>query len=155
MKGIKYTMCDNFWICLGRIADVVGILSMLISLKAVIIARNIKKQIDYSIDLHDLSDNKFEYISKIEASIKSLQEDECNTKSILYTISSINKSIDTRFSYLSEPLAQEIHGIQNFIEEIFKSYNGSITPAQQLELINRLSCIKELLRKEDRNYEQK
>lgn len=139
----------------SRLADILGIISFGFAIPTFFISRNIKKQIDFSIDLHDFSDSKSEYLHKIEGFIDSLKQDHLAQKTILLDISGLLSEIKTRFRMLTNETTTQILSIENFIEESCKSNSVHLSLDNQNVLIKNLICLKELLRKEDRTYVQK
>lgn len=142
-----------FWVCIGRLADILGILGFFASIVTILMSVSIKKKISSSIELYDYSTSKPEYISKISGFIQTISNDQIGNVSTLLFISEMLTTIEKRFSNLTSETINKISDIKNFIGATCKDENNKLSPSDRLFLVNNLSHLRELLRKEDRNYD--
>lgn len=146
---------DCFWNILGNISNILGIGSFIFSIPTYFIAKSLKGKIDYSIDLHDYSNSKPEYIHKIDGYIRSVSDDKVYNLAALFSISETLKTLEARFSNITPETRTEISKVQAIIKSICSKEPFSTNPSERLSLIEELTHLRELLRKEDRNYVQK
>lgn len=147
-QGFEAIQKVDGWNWFGRIADVIGVISFIISIPTLIFAKTAKKAIQEHDDIKEYKDEIDEHIDSLVGLYESMEKDEIYNRSIL---TALQKELDTltiQYTSVIKPFKNKINKLLGKIKTALinidtdKTYNKSNVTRLLNQVIEHLKKVK-------------